>query len=291
MGQVLVFQLINGAIIGVFYGLMALGLSLILNLTRVINLAHGGFLVIGAYLAFTLSRYVGFWGALLAAPVLTAGVGIVIETVVVRRLYRRDPLDSLLLTFGLALVLEEAVRITWGTLGMPFQVPNSLTQSLLPGTGFFFVTRYRLFLILVAALSGLLLYLFLVRTRLGIYIRAAVLDSETLSALGTNVSRLYTLSFGIGTLIAGLAGVLAAGQLGLTPTMGNNLIMPSFVAIIIGGVGSLLGSFVGGLLIGIASGLAGQFAPAASEFAIYVILAITLLIRPRGLFGQEGFLE
>ena len=291
MGQVLVFQLINGAIVGVFYGLMALGLSLILNLTRVINLAHGGFLVIGAYLAYSLSRYVGFWGALLVAPVLTALIGIFIEMVVVRRLYKRNPLDSLLLTFGLALVLEEAVRITWGTLGMPFQVPDFLGQSLLPGTGFFFVTRYRLFLILMAALNGVLLYLFMVRTRLGIYIRAAVLDSETLNALGTNVSRLYTLSFGIGTLIAGLAGVLAAGQLGLTPTMGNNLIMPSFVAIIIGGVGSLLGSFVGGLIIGISSGLAGQFAPAASEFAIYLILAITLLIRPRGLFGQEGFFE
>jgi branched-chain amino acid transport system permease protein len=290
MGQVLVFQLINGAIIGVFYGLMALGLSLILNLTRVINLAHGGFLVIGAYLAFTLSQYIGFWGALLVAPILTALIGIIIEMTIVRRLYRRNPLDSLLLTFGLSLVLEEAVRIIWGTLGMPFQVPNLLTQPLLPGTGFFFVTKYRLFLILMAALCGVLLYLFMVRTRLGIYIRAAVLDSETLNALGTNVSLLYSLSFGIGTLIAGLAGVLAAGQLGLTPTMGNNLIMPSFVAIIIGGVGSLLGSFLGGLLIGIASGLAGQFAPAASEFAIYVILAITLLIRPRGLFGQEGFL-
>ncbi len=290
MGQVLVFQLINGAIVGVFYGLMALGLSLILNLTRVINLAHGGFLVIGAYLAYTLSRYIGFWGALLVAPVLTALIGMVIEMTIVRRLYRRNPLDSLLLTFGLALVLEEAVRIIWGTLGMPFQVPIFLTQPLLPGTGFFFVTKYRLFLILVAALCGIFLYLFLVRTRLGIYIRAAVSDSETLNALGTNVSRLYSLSFGIGTFIAGLAGVLAAGQLGLTPTMGNNLIMPSFVAIIIGGVGSLLGSFVGGLLIGISSGLAGQFAPAASEFAIYLILAITLLIRPRGLFGEEGFL-
>jgi branched-chain amino acid transport system permease protein len=291
MGQVLVFQLINGAIVGVFYGLMALGLSLILNLTRVINLAHGGFLVIGGYLAYSLSRYLGFWGALLAAPILTGIIGIVIEMLIVRRLYRRDPLDSLLLTFGLALVLEEAVRITWGTLGVPFQIPDFLSRSLLPGTGFFFVTRYRLFLILMAAINGILLYLFMVRTRLGIYIRAAVLDSETLNALGTNVSRLYTLSFGIGTMIAGLAGVLAAGQLGLTPTMGNNLIMPSFVAIIIGGVGSLLGSFVGGMLIGISSGLAGQFAPAASEFAIYLILAITLLIRPRGLFGEEGFFE
>jgi branched-chain amino acid transport system permease protein len=291
MFTLLVFQLINGAIVGIFYGLMALGLSLILNLTRVINLAHGGFLVIGGYLAYTLYPFIGFWGALLAAPILTAVVGIVIESSIVRRLYHRDPLDSLLLTFGLALVIEEAVRMIWGSLGMPFQVPNFLIQSLLPGTGFFFVTKYRIFLILMALLCGLLLYLFMVRTRVGIHMRAAVLDSETLSALGTNVSRLYTLSFGIGTLVAGLAGVLAAGQLGLTPTMGNNLIMPSFVAIIIGGVGSLLGSFVGGLLIGITAGLAGQFAPTAGEFSIYLLLALTLVIRPRGLFGEEGFLE
>jgi branched-chain amino acid transport system permease protein len=291
MLTLLAFQLINGAIVGIFYGLMALGLSLILNLTRVINLAHGGFLVIGAYLAYTLYPFLGFWGALLAAPILTAVVGILIESSIVRRLYHRDPLDSLLLTFGLALVFEEAIRMIYGTLGMPFHVPDVLMKSLLPGTGFFFITKYRIFLILTALVCGLLLYLFMARTRVGIHMRAAVLDSETLNALGTNVSRLYTLSFGIGTLVAGLAGVLAAGQLGLTPTMGNNLIMPSFVAIIIGGVGSLLGSFVGGLLIGICSGLAGQFAPAAGEFAIYFLLALTLVIRPRGLFGQEGFLE
>ncbi|HEY8531366.1 MAG TPA: hypothetical protein VIL08_03875, partial [Limnochorda sp.] len=142
-----------------------------------------------------------------------------------------------------------------------------------------------------ALLAGAVLFLFLRRTRLGLDIRAAVQDGETLGALGTNVRRLYTLSFAIGAFMAGLAGVLAAGQLGLSPTMGGTLLMPSFVALIVGGVGSLGGSFLGGLLVGVASGLAGQFAAAASEFAIYALLALTLLVRPRGLFGQEGFFE
>lgn len=289
--ELLLFQLLNGAIVGVFYGLIALGLSLILNLTRIINLAHGGFLVIGAYLAYTLSGVVGFWGALILAPALTGLLGAMVEGSIVRPLYRRDPLDSLLLTFGLALVMEEAVRIIWGTLGVPFRIPEGLANTLFPGTPFFFLTGYRLFLLLTALLVSVLLYLFLIRTRVGIFIRAAVMDSETLDALGTNVSRLYTLSFAIGTFIAGLAGVLAAGQVGLTATMGTTLLMPSFVAMVVGGMGSLLGSFVGGLLIGVTAGLAGQFVPAASEFAIYVLLALTLLLRPRGLFGQEGFFE
>lgn len=284
-------QVLNGAVIGIFYGLMALGLALILSLTRVINLAHGGFLVLGAYLAYTLQRSVGFWAALVLAPLALAVLAAGVERVVIRPLYSRDPLESLLLTFGLALVFEEGVRLIWGPVGLPYRIPEVLGRPLFPGTPFFFVTGYRAFLIGTALLAGALLFLLLRRTRLGLDIRAAVQDGETLGALGTNVGRLYTLSFAIGAFMAGLAGVLAAGQLGLSPTMGGTLLMPSFVALIVGGVGSLGGSFLGGLLVGVASGLAGQFAAAASEFAIYALLALTLLVRPRGLFGQEGFFE
>lgn len=291
MDILLVLQLLNGAVIGVFYGLMALGLSLILSLTRVINLAHGGFLVLAAYLAYTVQPAVGFWGALLLAPASLALLATGLERLVIRPLYRRDPLDSLLLTFGLALVMEETVRLIWGAVGIPFQIPEVLGRPLFPGTSFFFLTGYRAFLIVTAAVAVVLLFVFLRKTRLGLDIRAAVQDGETLSALGTNVWRLYTLSFAVGVFMAGLAGVLAAGQLGLSPTMGGALLMPSFVALIVGGVGSLGGSFLGGLLVGMASGLAGQFAAAASEVAIYVLLALTLLLRPRGLFGQEGFFE
>ncbi len=289
--ELLVLQVINGLILGMFYALMALGLSLILSLTRVINLAHGGFLVLGAYLALTISKVVGFWGALLLGPVLLALIGFVAERFVIRPLYKRDPLDSLLLTFGLALVIEQVVRMIWGSIGLPFRIPAVLATSLFPGTSFFFITRYRAFIIVVALAAGLLLYLFLSRTRLGLYIRAAVQDRETLSALGTNVGRLYALSFAMGVFMAGLAGVLAAGQLGLNPTMGDTLLLPSFIALIIGGLGSLIGSFLGGLFIGVVTAIAGQYFPEISQFAAFLVLAAMLLIRPRGLFGQEGFLE
>lgn len=284
-------QLLNGLVSGAFYALLALGLALILSLTRIINLAHGGFLVVGAYLGYVLAGLLGFYPALLLAPLLLALLGVLLEALLLRPLYARDPLESLLLTFGLALVLEEAVRAIFGPVGVPFRIPEGLSTPLFPGTPFFFLTRYRAFVLGMAALAGLLVFLLLRFTALGLYLRAGAQDREILSALGTDVRRLYTLAFALGVYLAGLAGVLAAGQLGLSPTMGTGLLMPSFVALILGGVGSLAGSYLGGLLVGMASGLAGQFVAQASEFAPYVILALVLLLRPRGLFGQEGFFE
>lgn len=284
-------QLLNGLVSGAFYALLALGLALILSLTRIINLAHGGFLVVGAYLGYVLAGLLGFYPALLLAPLLLALLGVLLEALLLRPLYARDPLESLLLTFGLALVLEEAVRAIFGPVGVPFRIPEGLSAPLFPGTPFFFLTRYRAFVLGMAALAGLLVFLLLRFTALGLYLRAGAQDREILSALGTDVRRLYTLAFALGVYLAGLAGVLAAGQLGLSPTMGTGLLMPSFVALILGGVGSLAGSYLGGLLVGMASGLAGQFVAQASEFAPYVILALVLLLRPRGLFGQEGFFE
>jgi branched-chain amino acid transport system permease protein len=284
-------QLLNGLVSGAFYALLALGLALILSLTRIINLAHGGFLVVGAYLGYVLAGLLGFYPALLLAPFLLALLGVLLEALLLRPLYARDPLESLLLTFGLALVLEEAVRALFGPVGVPFRIPEGLSAPLFPGTAFFFLTRYRAFVLGMAALAGLLVFLLLRFTALGLYLRAGAQDREILSALGTDVRRLYTLAFALGVYLAGLAGVLAAGQLGLSPTMGTGLLMPSFVALILGGVGSLGGSYLGGLLVGMASGLAGQFVAQASEFAPYVILALVLLLRPRGLFGQEGFFE
>ncbi|RTI37724.1 branched-chain amino acid ABC transporter permease, partial [Thermus scotoductus] len=192
---------------GAFFALLALGLALILSLTRIINLAHGGFLVVGAYLGYVLTGLLGFYPALL-------------------------------LTFGLALVLEEAVRAIFGPVGVPFRIPEGLSAPLFPDTPFFFLTRYRAFVLGMAALAGLLVFLLLRFTALGLYLRAGAQDREMLSALGTDVRRLYTLAFALGVYLAGLAGVLAAGQLGLSPTMGTGLLMPSFVALILGGVGS-----------------------------------------------------
>ncbi|BCG05132.1 branched-chain amino acid ABC transporter permease (plasmid) [Paraburkholderia sp. PGU19] len=288
MTQLLLFNVTNGLIIGAFYVLMALGLSLILNLSNVINFAHGGFLVAGGYVAYTITPYVGFWGALLIAPPCTALIGFVLERVLVRRVYGRDPLYSLLLTFGLAFIFEDGTRFIWGAQGKPVTVPSVLAQPL--SNTFFFITGYRLFMVATVAVTVALLFILLRYSRLGIRIRAGTLDLETVAALGINVGRLRSFNFAVGAFLAGLSGVLAAGQLGLEPTMGTGLLMPSFIAIIVGGVGSLTGTLLGGLLIGVASGITAVFLPAASEAIIYVLMAVVLLLRPHGLLGEEGML-
>ncbi|HEU5019283.1 MAG TPA: branched-chain amino acid ABC transporter permease [Pseudolabrys sp.] len=286
----LLFNAFNGLIVGVFYALMALGLALILSLNSVINMAHGGFLVIGAYLAFTLSPYLGFWGALIVGPLLAAVIGLIAERVLIRPLYKRsDPLYTLLLTFGLALIIEDMTRTIWGAQGLPFAIPAAFDSPV--STVYFFITGYRLLVVGITAVVIVGLYLLLRYSLIGIRIRAGIRDLETVSALGVNIFRLRAFNFGLGCFFAGLAGVLAAGILGLTPPMGNSLIMPSFVAVIIGGVGSLFGAVLGGLIIGIAAGITTTYYPAASEAVIYLMMLIVLVIRPRGLFGEEGLFE
>jgi branched-chain amino acid transport system permease protein len=315
MTQLLLFNVFNGLIIGAFYALMALGLSLILNLSGVINFAHGGFLAIGGYLAYTLIHGVavhfegatlplflfglhiesfaftlippiGFWPALILAPFLTAAIGLAIERGLIRRLYGRDPLYSLLLTFGLAFMIEDGTRFIWGAQSLPYQIPAWLAAPM--SSEYFFLTGYRVFMMILVAAAVLGLFLILNYTRLGLRIRAGTLDLETVSALGVNVRVLRNLNFGLGIYLAGLAGVLAVGMLGLEPTIGDNLIMPSFIAIIVGGLGSLPGTLAGGVLIGVASGVTSVFLPAASEAVMYVMMAVVLIVRPRGLLGEEG---
>jgi branched-chain amino acid transport system permease protein len=312
MTQLLLFNVFNGLIIGAFYALMALGLSLILNLSGVINFAHGGFLAIGGYLAYTLTKGIhvqfaggalpllghvdafaftlipplGFWAALIVSPFLVAAIGILVERVLIRRLYGRDPLYSLLLTFGLAFMIEDGTRFIWGAQSLPYQIPAWLAAPL--SSELFFLTGYRVFMMLLVAAAVLGLFLILNYTRLGLRIRAGTLDLETVSVLGVNVRVLRNLNFGLGIYLAGLAGVLAVGMLGLQPTIGDNLIMPSFIAIIVGGLGSLPGTLAGGLLIGVASGVTSVFLPSASEAVMYVMMAAVLIVRPRGLLGEEG---
>jgi len=286
MTQLILFNVFNGLVVGAFYALMALGLSLIMNLTGVINFAHGGFLALGAYIAYTLLPYVGFWGGLIIAPVLTAVVGIIIERFLIRRLYGRDPLYGLLLTFGLAFIFEDGSRFIWGAQSVPYEIPASLTTAL--SSSLFFLTGYRVFMVVLVAAAVAGLFLVLTRTRLGMRIRAGTLDLETVSVLGVNVRILRNLNFGLGIYLAGLAGVLAAGMLGLQPTLGTSLIMPSFVAIVVGGLGSLPGTLLGGLLIGVASGITTVFLPSATEAVMYVMMGVVLLVRPRGLLGEEG---
>jgi branched-chain amino acid transport system permease protein len=286
MSQLILFNVFNGLIVGAFYALMALGLSLILNLSGVINFAHGGFLALGAYFAYALIPYVGFWGALVIAPILTGVFGLVVERLLIRPLYGGDPLYSLLLTFGLAYMLQDGIKYVWGPQSLPFQAPAWLTTPL--SSEYFFLTGYRVFMVLIVAAAVAALFAVLGFTRLGMRIRAGTRDLETVSTLGVNTRLLRSLNFGLGVYIAGLAGVLAAGQLGLTPTIGDNLIMPSFVAIIVGGLGSLVGTLLGGLLIGVVSGLTAVYFPSATEAVIYVMMGLVLLVRPRGLLGEEG---
>jgi branched-chain amino acid transport system permease protein len=288
MLQLVLFNVTNGLIIGAFYVLMALGVAMILNLSNVINFAHGNFLALGGYLAFMLIPTIGFWGALIISPLLVAALGFVVERVMIRRVYSRDPVYSLLLTFGLAFILQDACRYFWGVSGLPMTVPDSLNQGI--SSDLFFITGYRVFMMAVVIVSVVTLFLFLRYTRLGVRIRAGTLDLDTVASLGINVRLLRSFNFALGIYLAGLAGVLAAGQIGLNPNMGDDLLMPAFIAIIVGGVGSLTGTLLGGLLIGVASAMTAVFWPAAQEAVIYVIMAIVLLIRPRGLMGEEGML-
>jgi branched-chain amino acid transport system permease protein len=289
MTQVILFNVTNGLIIGAFYVLMALGLSLILNLSNVINFAHGNFLALGGYLAFTLSPALGYWGALLVSPLLTALVGLAVERLMIRRVYNRDPVYSLLLTFGFAFVMQDVARYVWGPNGLPLGLPDFLSQPI--NAELFFITWYRVFMVAVVIIAVLGLFAFLRYTRVGVRIRAGTLDLETVASLGVNISFLRTFNFGLGCLLAGLSGVLAAGQIGLNPNMGDDLLMPSFIAIIVGGVGSLIGTLFGGLLIGMAAALTTVFFPAASEAVIYAIMMLVLLFRPRGFMGEEGMMS
>jgi len=289
MLQVVLFNLTNGLIVGAFYVLMALGLSLIINLSNVVNFAHGNFLALGGYFAFMLTPYIGFWGALLISPLVTAVVGYIIEQLLIRHVYMRNHIYSLLLTFGLGFILQDTCRYFWGPSPLPLGIPDSLSTPVTPDL--FFITWYRVFMVVVVVVAVSGLFAFLRYTRVGMRIRAGTLDLDTVSALGVNVAMLRSYNFAVGSYLAGLAGVLAAGQIGLNPNMGDDLIMPSFIAIIVGGVGSLTGTLLGGLLIGIASALTTVVLPSASEAVIYVIMAIVLLLRPRGLLGEEGMLS
>jgi len=279
--------LFNGLVLGAFYAIVAIGLSLIMNLTGTINMAHGSFMTLAGYLAFALvSSGTSFWFALLVAPLMTVLVGFLVERTLIRPLYNREPFYSLLLTFGLSLIAEEVYHLIWGANGVPFSPPASLGGII--NLGFMNFPVYRLFIAAVLIVAIAALALFLTRTRFGLRLRAAVQDSEMIAALGTNTQLLYMINFGLGIFLAGIAGVLAAGMLGLNPTTGNALLMPAFVTVIIGGMGSLFGSIVGGVLIGLTISMTTLYIPAASEVSMYILMAVVLMVRPRGLFGEES---
>jgi len=287
--SLLLSQLFNGINLGLLYVLMATGLTIIMGTMGVVNFSHGILFTFGAYFAYSIAAKFGFWAALLLAPVLVGVIGMVVEIGLVQRVYGKDPLYSLLLTFGLAMSLEEVVRIVWGTTGLPFSPPDFLNSFV--DLKIMFYPLYRLAVFGVILLLIAALWFFLERTTMGKIVRAGIQDSVMVGILGVNTKALFTLVFGLGAFLAGLAGVLSAPMSGIMPTMGDNIVMPSFIVIILGGVGSFYGSVVGGLLLGIIVAMCIQFVPAVAELSMYLVMAIVLLVRPRGLFGEEGLFE
>ena len=279
-------QLFTGVALGAVFVLLSTGLSIIFGMLGVVNFAHGAFYMTGAYAGvFFLALTGNFWVALAAVPLLIGVLGLGVERVLIRPLYGRGPDYPLLLTFGLGYVLVEVVRILFGTDGMPFETPALLSGGFdLGGLGYF--PAYRLFVIGVTAAILLLLWLLLARTRYGLIIRAGARDPEILSILGIDIARVWLLVFGLGTGLAALAGLLAAPMRSVNPEMGVAVLVEAFVVTVIGGMGSLLGGVVAGMMVGIVVSLTALWAPEMSTISMFALMTLVLLIRPQGLFGR-----
>src|SRR5213595_889343 len=283
-------QAFTGLVLGMILVLLAIGLSLIFGLMTVVNFAHGSLYMLGAYLGFFLIGYTkSFWLALVVAPLLVGALGFGIERFLVRRLYGRSIDDPLLLTFGLSLVMIEAVRLIWGKIGLTLDPPRELAGAV--NLGFTYFPLYRLFVIGVTIVVLVALFLFLEKTNIGLIIRAGSRDPLMVRTFGFDLGRVWLLVFGIGTALAGLAGILAGPMRGAYAEMGVTIIIESFVVVVVGGMGSLLGAVISGLLIGQIVGLTTFFAPKLAEIIVFVFMALVLLFRPSGLLGEAGLLE
>jgi branched-chain amino acid transport system permease protein len=282
-------QLVTGIALGAVYALLAIGLSLIFGMLTVVNFAHGAFFMVGAFLGVYFLGLTGnFWLSLVIAPLVVGVIGLVAERFLVRPLYGRGIDYPLLLTFGLSYVLIDVVRALFGIEGLPSSTPASLRGAVDLGFGHF--PLYRLFLIGATAVVVLALWLFLEKTRYGLIIRAGSRDSEIVRILGIDISKVWWLVFGLGTGIAGLSGVLAAPTRAVNPEMGISVLAESFVVTVVGGMGSLPGAVVAGLLVGIVFSMTALLAPAYAEMSIFVLMALVLLVRPQGFFGKAGAL-
>jgi branched-chain amino acid transport system permease protein len=285
--DLLALQAFAGLALGAVYVLLALGLSLIFGMLGVVNFAHGALFALGAYVGvFLLGMGWGFWAALVAVPLAVGAVGLLVERFLVRRLYGRPVDDPLLLTFGLAYIVVEAIRILFGKQPEPVETPELLAGALDIGVGFF--PLYRVFLIGVAAAVVLGLWLLLERTRWGLILRAGARDPTILRVLGVDVGRVWLLVFGLGAGLAGLAGWLAAPLQGAAPEMGVPVLAEAFVVTVVGGMGSLLGAVVAGLLVGVTYSMTALLAPEMAKVSIFALMAVVLLLRPQGLFGRPG---
>jgi len=284
----LLTHLLDGVVLGLLYAVIALGFMLVLGTMDVINFSHGVLFAFGGYLALTLQPFVGWWAALALAPLAVGALGLGLE-LGLRQTYGRDPLFGLLFTFGAALALEELIRIIWGPQGQTVAAPAFLAGPF--HLGFLFYSKYRLLVGSLAVLLLAVVWLFLERTPYGAIIKAGAYDSEMVRALGIDLGRVRMLVFGLGAALAGVAGVVAAPMWGLKPTVGTEAVMPAFIVVVVGGIGSFWGSVLGGLMLGVASGLSNLVVPRGSILVMYLLMTVVLLVRPRGLFGQKSVLE
>jgi branched-chain amino acid transport system permease protein len=285
--QALFGQLLIGLINGAFYALLSLGLAVIFGLLNIINFSHGAQYMMGAFVAYFVLQWagLGYWWALLVAPVVIGLFGIVLERTMLKRLYHLDHLYGLLLTFGFALVFQGLFRHQFGSSGLPYSIPAALAGG--HNLGFMFLPNYRAWVVLFSLTVCLGTWFVIERTRLGSYLRAATENPTLVRAFGVNVPRMITLTYGFGVGLAALAGVLAAPIYQVNPLMGADLIIVVFAVVVIGGMGSIMGSIVTGFTLGVVEGLTKVFYPEASNTVIFVIMAIVLLVRPTGLFGRE----
>jgi branched-chain amino acid transport system permease protein len=284
--QALFGQLLLGLINGSFYAVLSLGLALIFGLLNVINFTHGAQYMLGAYVAWISMTYAGvnYWLSLLVAPIVVGAFGILTERLFLRWLYHLDPLYGLLLTFGLALIIEGVFRQIYGISGQPYPIPALLTGG--RNLGFMFLPTYRAWVLLASLIVCLSTWLVIEKTKLGAYLRAGTENPTLVQAFGINVPRMITLTCGFGVALAALAGVLAAPIYQVKPTMGADMIIVVFAVVVIGGMGSIMGSVVTGFVLGLLEGLTKVFYPEASNTIIFVVMAVVLLIKPAGLFGR-----
>ena len=286
--QALFGQLLLGLINGSFYALLSLGLAVIFGMLNIINFAHGALYMMGAFAAWLLLQYlgIGYWGALVLAPIMVGLFGILLERLFLQHVRKLDHLYGLILTFGLALVIEGLFRNYYGSAGQPYQVPESLQGG--HNLGFMFLPNYRAWVIALSLAVCLATWFAIERTRLGSYLRAATENPTLVRAFGINVPRMITLTYGFGVALAALAGVMAAPIYNVSPQMGSDLIIVVFAVVVIGGMGSIMGAIVTGFVLGIVEGLTKFFFPEASSTVIFVIMVVVLLLRPTGLFGRSA---
>lgn len=286
--QVLMGQLLIGLINGSFYAVLSLGLAVIFGLLNIINFAHGAQYMMGAFGAWMLLNYLGinYWVALILSPLVIGAIGIVLERTMISRLYKLDHLYGLLLTFGLALIIQGLFRNYYGVSGLPYAIPSALQGG--QNLGFMFLPNYRGWVIVASVIVCFGTWFMIEKTRLGSYLRAATENPELVGAFGINVPRMITLTYGFGVALAAFAGVLAAPIYSVNPNMGADLIIVVFAVVVIGGMGSIMGAILTGFGLGVIEGLTRVFYPEGSAVVIFVIMAIVLMIKPEGLFGNNA---